>query len=112
MRVGYTDVYQKKNCKTLYCLQMSGMLRIVNETDSWSDLCGCSMLRVLSFTMVKGVDRLCGSIPNGKSSDVDADENEEEEQLSFGETGHSKCSSLFDVVFTWSYSGGRHDGSL
>lgn len=40
MGVGYTDVYQEKNnnAKTLYCLQMSGMLRIVKETDSWPGL--------------------------------------------------------------------------
>jgi hypothetical protein len=62
--------------------------------------------------MVKGGDRLCGSIPDDKSSDVDADESDDEEQLSFGEAGQSNCSSLFDAVFAWSYSGGRHDGSL
>lgn len=70
------------------------------------------MLKAPSFTMVKGGDRLCGSIPDDKSSDVEAEESEDEEQLSFGEAGHSNCSSLFDAVFAWSYSGGRHDGSL
>lgn len=70
------------------------------------------MLKAPSFPMVKGGDRLGGSIPDDKSSDVEADESEDEEQLSFGEAGHSNCSSLFDAVFAWSYSGGRHDGSL
>lgn len=104
-----------KRCITLYCLQMSGMLRIVKATASCSGF-GCNMLK--AFSASAAATGFFGSIPDGKSSDCEADD-DDEEQFSFGDTGQnlpSKCSWHFspvDVVLesTRSYSGG-HAGSL